>query len=195
MTTTTASINSKLTYPIFNNSNNIEDITNQDIAIQQQSIKTDITPQPVNGLVRRLSVTARPGDIFYKVKDVTDSSTTDTLQYETNDYAEIDNFNDEEKEIIIKPITHIEELQLQQQQQQTPVETVSTAVQYNQNGTKKTSWNVKRHQTTSLGINQPISEPLKVVPKDDIALIKQSQVSANLEPGSPQFTKELLSIR
>lgn len=193
MTTTTASINSKLTYPIFNNSNNIEDITNQDIAIQQQSIKTDITPQPVNGLVRRLSVTARPGDIFYKVKDVTDSSTTDTLQYETNDYAEIDNFNDEEKEIIIKPITHIEELQLQQKQ--TPVETVSTAVQYNQNGTKKTSWNVKRHQTTSLGINQPISEPLKVVPKDDIALIKQSQVSANLEPGSPQFTKELLSIR
>ena len=193
MTTTTASINSKLTYPIFNNSNNIEDITNQDIAIQQQSIKTDITPQPVNGLVRRLSVTSRPGDIFYKVKDVTDSSTTDTLQYETNDYAEIDNFNDEEKEIIIKPITHIEELQLQQKQ--TPVETVSTAVQYNQNGTKKTSWNVKRHQTTSLGINQPISEPLKVVPKDDIALIKQSQVSANLEPGSPQFTKELLSIR
>lgn len=193
MTTTTASINSKLTYPIFNNSNNIEDITNQDIAIQQQSIKTDITPQPVNGLVRRLSVTARPGDIFYKVKDVTDSSTTDTLQYETNDYAEIDNFNDEEKEIIIKPITHIEELQLQQKQ--TSVETVSTAVQYNQNGTKKTSWNVKRHQTTSLGINQPISEPLKVVPKDDIALIKQSQVSANLEPGSPQFTKELLSIR
>lgn len=31
-----------------------------------------------SGLVRRLSVTARPGDIFYKVKDVTEScSTTD----------------------------------------------------------------------------------------------------------------------
>lgn len=34
--------------------------------------------QTTNGLVRRLSVTARPGDIFYKVKDVTEScSTTD----------------------------------------------------------------------------------------------------------------------
>ena len=33
------------------------------------------------GLVRRLSVTARPGDIFYKVKDVTESSSsTDTSE-------------------------------------------------------------------------------------------------------------------
>jgi len=208
-----------------------------------------------NGLVRRLSVTARPGDIFYKVKDVTETATTDTLTHESNnnnnnnsdvnDYAEIDDLNDdEEKEIIIKPMNGEENDDKASSDNDLPSPTLSNnsstttttmttaptiiANESNNrnsfqtaNGTnnkKITSWKVNRHQTTSLGINQPIeNQPVnKVASKDDIAtnvastalnqmklnnLADQLLVNNNsnnnhvVEPGSPQFTKELLSIR
>jgi hypothetical protein len=50
------------------------------VSVSSNQAQTNGAP---NGLVRRLSVTARPGDIFYKVKDVTEScSTTDGVGYE-----------------------------------------------------------------------------------------------------------------
>ena len=232
MLTASASLNKLNNYPIREFSvNKSEDLskTQPDITTLNQTKPADnltsSSSQPplpqsqsANGLVRRLSVTARPGDIFYKVKDVTESSTTDTLNYETNetnvnDYAEIDNFNDEEKEIIIKAPgeeeSNVADESLHEDEElnndlSSPAlssttttntlgnESSSNSFQLNTNR-KTTTWNVKRHQTTSLGINPPLNEPVKAQPpKDDIVL---NQKINQIEPGSPQFTKELLSIR
>jgi hypothetical protein len=232
---TNLSTNTNREFIIKNDSNQ----TQQDISInnnQQQQLDQSQSTTVIsnnnnsNGLVRRLSVTARPGDIFYKVKDVTETATTDTLTHESNnnninnsdvnDYAEIDNFNDdEEKEIIIKPINGESEEKLSSDNDlpsptlsnnsTTINATESNRNSFQTNGTnnkKITSWKVNRHQTTSLGINQSNNEnQTKAVnsPKDDIALntkfhnnnLSDQIVNNNVEPGSPQFTKELLSIR
>jgi len=81
-----------------------------------------------------------------------------------------------------------------------------------QNGTlsrKTTTWNVRRNQTTSLGVGPTTPTPslqqfqqqnmspsdkifkTKVSSKDDTSL----DLTNVAEPGSPNFTKELLSIR
>lgn len=105
------------------------------------------------GLVRRLSVTARPGDIFYKVKDVTEtSSNTDTTE---------NNQDNQEQEIIIKP-------------QETNMNTWR----------KTTTWNSKRNQ-------QSDSDSGRQTPRQDLDKISTDKI----EPGSPMFAKELLSIR
>lgn len=179
---------------------------------QQELAQTTTTTTSSNGVVRRLSVTARPGDIFYKVKDVTESSTSDTLNNydsstnnvanDVNDYAEIDNLNDdEEKEIIIKPISKNEDTIITNSttvDNQLVNETTTTSVaSFNQSNStlsrKTTTWNVKRTQTTSLGVS-PVSNEShqQFKPKDDISVVKQTN---NVEPGSPLFSKELLSIK
>ncbi|RNA38689.1 hypothetical protein BpHYR1_045305 [Brachionus plicatilis] len=106
------------------------------------------------GVVRRLSVTARPGDIFYKVKDVTEtSSNTDNSEA---------NQENEEQEIVIKP-------------QETAMNTWR----------RTTTWNSKRTQQKDCesGRQTPRQEP------------DNSSAHSNIEPGSPMFAKELLSIR
>jgi hypothetical protein len=116
---------------------------------------------PATGLVRRLSVTARPGDIFYKVKDVTESSST------TDNYEQVEPDHNVEQEIIIKPKN----------------EEVNTNT-----WRKTTTWNVKRTQSTPL---QSDSESGRQTPKNE----PDKTSLASIEPGSPMFTKELLSIR
>lgn len=104
-------------------------------------------------LVRRLSVTARPGDIFYKVKDVTEtSSNTDNSEH---------NQDNEEQEIVIKP-------------QETSMNTWR----------KTTTWNSKRNQ-------QSDSDSGRQTPRQDLDKMSTDKI----EPGSPMFAKELLSIR
>ena len=109
---TNLSTNTNREFIIKNDSNQ----TQQDILINNNQQQLDQSQSTTvisnnnnnnsNGLVRRLSVTARPGDIFYKVKDVTETATTDTLTHESNNYInnsdvnvydEIDNFNDDEE--------------------------------------------------------------------------------------------------
>ncbi|CAF0704892.1 unnamed protein product [Brachionus calyciflorus] len=120
------------------------------------------------GLVRRLSVTARPGDIFYKVKDVTEScSTTDNV--ETSEIEHTDNI---EQEIIIKP------------QKQEAINTNTWR--------KTTTWNVKRNQSNPLQ-NETVDSG-RLTPKNDLITNEKNSLS-NIEPGSPMFSKELLSIR
>ena len=194
------------------------------------------------GLVRRLSVTARPGDIFYKVKDVTESSsTTDTItldQTEGESASVVDQQNDEhEQEIIIKSSTteNGENTHLMEPNSPRSIHNVSPKSETSSSSTlgrKTTTWNVRRNQTTSLGItsatNSPMTEKKKTATsKDDTSIECLNSVTNNassstsqpnvnttttntmtttnssplgaaaaaVEPGSPNFTKELLSIR
>lgn len=154
---------------------NIITSTTSNLNQQNQQTNTSNNEAPSgSGLVRRLSVTARPGDIFYKVKDVTESSsTTDTVTNEPNKT----NTENIEQEIIIKP---------------------STNTQINTNTIRKTTtWNVKRHQTTSITdtktANEANSKP-NVTSKDD-SLTTSDLNKNSAEPGSPLFARELLSIR
>ena len=178
------------------------------------------------GLVRRLSVTARPGDIFYKVKDVTEScSTTDTITFDQNGN------NDSQESPLLLNDEQDQEVTIQSSSSSTTntneiVETLDTNTispkNLDQSGTlgrKTTTWNVRRNQSTNLGLTPP-QLPLqqqhaqnitsssdkifktKVSSRDDTSsdLINTTTSSnsnaINLaEPGSPNFTKELLSIR
>ena len=142
-----------------------------------------ITSTSTTGLVRRLSVTARPGDIFYKVKDVTEtSSTTDNLSNDSDEQNEVINLNNtsstksnndnknvidtimnssnnsEEKEIIIKPAIEINKIQ-QKIASDTSSTSSTNSVDNNTNSSnnrKTTTWNVKRTQinTTDSSNNQ-----------------------------------------
>ena len=184
------------------------------------------------GLVRRLSVTARPGDIFYKVKDVTEScSTTDTITIDQNVNNDELNDDEQEQEIIIKSVNsnenEIENQVLETVSPQASSNNISPKSENNNNnstlGRKTTTWNVRRNQTTNLGLNQQPNSPSNentfkkiksLTSKDDTSIelnsVNQNQINSNsinginnssspttstVEPGSPNFTKELLSIR
>lgn len=146
--------------------------------------------EPTNGsssLVRRLSVTARPGDIFYKVKDVTEScSTTDTLTCET----QIGQSDQNENNLLLNNVEMDEMPNAKSDQQQQQQQQGST------NGRRTTTWNSRRINQANDSNSKPLS-PL--ANKDDAnstdLLSKTQNIPANLEPGSPMFTKELLSIR
>ena len=188
-------------------------------ATSETNASNSTTTTTTNGLVRRLSVTARPGDIFYKVKDVTEScSTTDTITFDQNGNNEPPLSDEQDQEVTIKSssssITNTNEL----------VDIIDanniSPKSSDQNGTlgrKTTTWNVRRNQTTSLGLNTPNvslqqhqnvspSEKIfktKVSSRDDSSLDAINSATINgqsttinvAEPGSPNFTKELLSIR
>ena len=159
---------------------------------------------PGTGLVRRLSVTARPGDIFYKVKDVTESSTSDTLSLES-----------EEKDANPTPKPNESQPKIQVNKSYTirtndetnQVKSPSAnATSFGSLGRKTTTWNSKRNQTTNLGINPnqqaPKSENVTTKAKDEntvetnkVSPANLTPANGNAEPGSPLFNKELLSIR
>ena len=177
--------------PTVNNSNSLQQTSSSDIS-------------NVNGLVRRLSVTARPGDIFYKVKDVAESSSTtdqNTQAVEQNGISTNMDNHHIEQEIIIqttasnsvaasnvnKPVSEAGEQQQQQSQSR-----------------KITTWNVKRNQNTNLGLNpnQNNSDQfLSITSKDDSNVVRRDQSNehvseaASSSNGGPMFSKELLSIR
>jgi hypothetical protein len=174
------------------------------------------------GLVRRLSVTARPGDIFYKVKDVTESSsTTDTLTCDPT-AAQEHREHEQEQEIIIQSTASLNNNDTLSFTESSSVSTTSTSNISPKSETisrKTTTWNVRRNQSTNLGITTPnnntnnnnnsreINHLEKIfktkVSKDtdqtygDVAISDKSSLSNGeaAEPGSPSFSKELLSIR
>ena len=201
-----------------NNSNNqsIKDMTSTNGSQPQSPPTQSTTLTNGSGLVRRLSVTARPGDIFYKVKDVTESSsTTDTITYDQNETNNNNNHNDllnndneVEQEIIIKSVNSnnidADNGVTFNSSPRTEISSEVKSDNSNNLGRKTTTWNVKRHQTTSLGVVPPQQQQYnndKKITKDDASidlnLIKNNVNNsvANIEPGSPMFTKELLSIR
>jgi hypothetical protein len=168
---------------------------------------TAVSTTSASGLVRRLSVTARPGDIFYKVKDVTESSsTTDTISNEQSDSItnEISSQNDNGQNSYASATN-----------QKTNGSNEQEAKSPNSNSIpvrKTTTWNVKRNQTTSLGIQQPQQQqqtPLQVNDDSNLKLafmqnveskpnadssLKVSNNNSSTEQSST-FSKELLSIR
>lgn len=156
---------------------------------QIEADSTGIKQDPATGLTRRPSVTARPGDIFYKVKDVTDAATTDTLDHENSTHHD-----NEETEAVAStatpPVNQSYTISVNNDNSLTTQVTEKTFGSFAQR--KTTTWNVKRHQTTSLGINAPQQEPPKVVPtKEDI----QVEEVSNVQTEAPLFNRELLSIR
>jgi hypothetical protein len=159
--------------------------------------------EAATGLVRRPSVSARPGDIFYKVKDVTETETTDTLDQDTANQQE-QNTDSEEKEIIIKSVNKsytistknpenridpVEKIAEKSPEEHTSATTTTTTLE--SFSRKTTTWN-KRHQTSALGVTVPQIDVIKVPVKDDI---EETVLANNVEPGSEVFNKELLSIR
>ncbi len=157
------------------------------------------------GLVRRPSVTARPGDIFYKVKDVTESETADMIDQETS-YRQEQITDSEEKEIIIKSVNKSYTIsntnsmnnnnndlvsKTERQKEDLP-SAVSNTSNYGSFSRKTTTWN-KRHQTSALGVNVPqidVISKASVESKSDEVIVENTA-----EPGSEIFNKELLSIR
>ncbi len=132
-----------------------------------------------NGVVRRLSVTARPGDIFYKVKDVVEGDQSASPQLNDADA--------EEKEIIIKSNNF-------SSQSATPIKSIESQPSHGSLGRKTTTWNVKRNQTSSFV--ETASKP--VLTKEEVVAGPVKTINtlpASAEPGSPLFSKELLSIR
>ena len=192
----------------------------QEQSNQLDSTATTNTNGAASGLVRRLSVTARPGDIFYKVKDVTEScSTTDTISVDqsvsspvatvtSDSLRQQSHMADEhEQEIIIKSPSSQNSAENggSDSASQTSPKSGDPSTTL---GRKTTTWNVRRNQTTSLGITPPLGQPqqnatssndkifkAKLSSKDDASLDTINASSVCAEPGSPNFTKELLSIR
>lgn len=153
------------------------------------------------GLVRRLSVTARPGDIFYKVKDVTESSSsTDTNESPNSSVTKVssteETINPSKSYTISTNNTEEPSSAPVVQQQAPPVVQPPQPPQQPQQqqgltsfgtmGRKTTSWNVKRNQTSGVETTSATeASPSQVV----------SQPATTAEPGSPMFNKELLNIR
>ncbi len=167
-----------------------------------------------SGLVRRLSVTARPGDIFYKVKDVTESSSsTDTNESPGSSVTKVSveetinpsksytvRVNDEmpSSTPVVQQTTPTPQkpqpqpqpqLQKQQEQQQ-------GFTSFGSMGRKTTTWNVKKNQTTNPfdveNNNNNINNN-----NNNTSAAESSHVvpQVTAEPGSPMFNKELLNIR
>jgi hypothetical protein len=164
---------------------------------QQMNGVTDqsLTQNANSVVVRRLSVTARPGDIFYKVKDVTESSST------TDSPALTNNEEPESNQPNVTCESHVEQEIIIQ---------ASNASGNNSNnarlastgtasGRKTTTWNVKRTQTTSLGLNtsQLNGQSDGSTSKDDssIDLLNNHSTNGYSDPSMPVFSKDLLSIR
>ena len=143
----------------------------------------DLVQSNGNGVVRRLSVTARPGDIFYKVKDVVEGDQPPASPQSNETDAE-------EKEIIIKSTNY-------NSQSATPIKSIienQSALSHGSLGRKTTTWNVKRNQTSSFV--EAASKPVLAREEAVAGPLKSFNTSpAPAEPGSPLFTKELLSIR
>jgi hypothetical protein len=146
-----------------------------------------------NGIVRRLSVTARPGDIFYKVKDVTESSSTTDHQTtdDTNtNLMELGSGHHIEQEIIIQA-NHNNNNEDQSAGSSATAPVMSS-------GRKITTWNVKRNQTTSLGIktNQN-SNGGEFLSKDDSSIdtLIDHPAAAAVDPSKPVLSRDMMSIR
>lgn len=162
---------------------------------------------PGTGLVRRLSVTARPGDIFYKVKDVTESSTSDSIDLpDVTDATLANKQNDSQQKVQVNKSYTIrtnDEANSSVAGHLKSPPLVTNATSFGSLGRKTTTWNSKRNQTTNLGINtnqvtaKTENESSKVKDDYSIETNKTNLAPANghVEPGSPLFNKELLSIR
>ena len=164
---------------------------------QQHQVQPGVSTNGGGGLVRRLSVTARPGDIFYKVKDVTEtSSTTDAVGHHRDDEADVDGVDGVEAHSSNDSQSH--QQQQQQQQQQAKESLAQPAASPIASGIRRTTtWNVKKNQQQQQHLdiiggignsNEPASTNANVE-------ATSSSTVGNAEPGSPMFAKELLSIR
>jgi hypothetical protein len=157
---------------------------------EQSTTTTTTTTTTTNGIVRRLSVTARPGDIFYKVKDVTESaSTTDNNNIDKPSSTPPPPPASSNKSSFkaIASNGNRSQIPTVSPKKESPNDPKSSQQ------SKKTSWNVKRNQNnTHLQID---NTPETTIRREDDSLIDNNNDVSNIEPGSPMFAKELLSIR